>query len=76
MTITVEHLSRYVDNMRDMAAKGRGSTAKLTPDDVRHIRSAYIAGRGGNSGELQEMYSISRHTVRQIALRETWKDVQ
>jgi hypothetical protein len=72
------HLSAgtHIDNMRDMAAKGRGSTAKLTPDNVRHIRNAYVAGRGGTSSALQEMYGISRHTVRQIALRETWKDVK
>jgi ribosomal protein S14 len=66
----------HVDNMRDMAAKGRSATTSLTPDDVRHIRSTYVAGRGGTSGVLQKAYGISRHTVRQIALRQTWKDVK
>jgi len=66
----------HVENMRDMAAKGRSATTSLTPDDVRHIRSAYVAGRGGTSNTLQKMYGISRHTIRQIALRETWKDVK
>lgn len=66
----------HVENMRDMAAKGRSATAKITADDVRHIRSAYVPGRSGSSGELQKMYGISRHTVRQIALGETWKDVK
>lgn len=66
----------HVENMRDMAKKARGNTAKLTPDDVRHIRSTYVAGHGGTSGVLQKTYNISRHTVRQIALRETWKDVK
>lgn len=72
------HLSdgTHTQNMRDMAAKGRGATAKLTPDDVRHIREAYIPGRGGNNGKLQKMYGVSRHTIRQIASRETWKDVK
>lgn len=63
-------------NMRDMARKARGRTVKLTPDDVLHIRSAYTPGRYGTSAMLQQMYGVSRNTVRQIALRETWKDVK
>lgn len=66
----------HTENMRDMAAKGRSATTSLTPDDVRHIRTTYVAGRGGTSGVLQKAYGISRHTVRQIALGETWKDVK
>lgn len=66
----------HVENMQDMAKKGRGNTAKLTPDGVRHIRATYQPGKRGTSGALQEMYGITRHTVRQIALGETWKEVK
>ena len=63
-------------NMRDMAKKARGNTCKLTTESVRRIRESFVPGRGGNSSELQKEYGVSRHTIRQIANGETWKDVK
>lgn len=68
------HLSAgtHISNMRDMAKKGRGNTAKLTAEDVRAIRSEWKPGVRG----MAKRYGVSRHTIRQIALGETWKDVK
>lgn len=60
----------HVENMRDMAAKARGNTAKLTADQVREIREI------GEMRGLAKRYGVSRHTIRQIIKRETWKDVK
>lgn len=65
----------HTANCRDMAAKGRGNTAKITPDDARYIRATVQFGNGGNVVELANRFGISKWTVRQIAKGQTWKDI-
>ena len=72
-------LGTPLDNMRDMAAKGRApvgersGSAKLTEADVREIR------RRVNDGELQRVvaaqFGITQPNVGYIARRETWRHV-
>lgn len=71
----------HADNMRDAAAKGRTSKAigqsrpqaKITPDDVRAIRSAPYSR--GDSLALATQYGIRPEQVRAILRRESWRDV-
>lgn len=70
------------DNVRDMIQKGRRvpiptrrgeniNTAKLTPDDVRRIRSS-----SKSSAELGVKYGISRVQVNNIRTRKQWTHVK
>lgn len=64
------------DNVRDMAIKGRGNTARLTPEAVLDIRANFKGGVSGNSRYFQDLYGVSRHTVRSAALGKTWGDLK
>lgn len=66
-----EHLlaGTPADNSQDMVDRGRSTAgakhpgAKLTPEDVEHIRRTYIPGTGstnpGNGAALRKQYGIS-----------------
>lgn len=57
-------------NMRDMAAKARGNTVKLTVSQVQEIRE------GGNTADMVKRYGVSKATINQVKRRQTWKDVK
>jgi hypothetical protein len=67
------------DNMRDMAAKGRGADArgernckaKLTPDDVRRIRADT-----GTHKQIADAYGVSEPAIYKIKNGRTWGHVQ
>lgn len=74
-------LGTNLDNMKDMARKGRGRgprgsdqpTAKLTWDQVRNIRERFA--RGGISQQaLAGEYGVGQACVSDIILQRTWKD--
>lgn len=78
--VNVAHLflGTQHDNMRDMAAKGRGSRlkgeksprAKLTEADVAMIRSKHA--RGERQTELAAIYGVSQATVSGIVRGDSW----
>lgn len=84
-----KHLSlgTRAENMADMAAKRRsrhGSkshTAKLTEDQVREIRALYWFKKSGNqivasnAIELSQRYGVTRGTITNAALANTWEHV-
>jgi hypothetical protein len=65
-------LGTATDNMRDMAAKERG-TAKLTAVDVIEIRRLYAAGNITQKN-LGDRFGVNRATI-SYALRKTWRHV-
>ena len=50
------------------------SQAKLSPIEVREIRTA-LAARSVTQGELARRYHVAQSTISQIATRRTWRDV-
>ena len=62
------------DNMRDMAAKGRGCGMKIAARDARWIRKAYAAGLGTHK-EIATQFGVSESNVSAIVRRETWGHV-
>jgi hypothetical protein len=78
-----EHLyvGTHTDNMldraqRDRAAKGEDSgPAKLTDDQVRAIRAAYIPGKVDCTA-LGKTYKVDHTTVKAIVTGETWKHIK
>ena len=77
-------------NAADRHAKGRttGATvlgihpkgeqvnhAKLTTDQVRHIRKLYDAG-GGSIKELMGLFTLSKTAITCVVKRKTWKHVE
>ena len=63
------------DNSRDMAAKLRGNTTKLSADDIDYIRMVYKWGRHGDVNDLAEKFGISRSNVRRVAKSISFKDI-
>jgi hypothetical protein len=51
----------------------RGDGTKLTAERVRAIREAVAAGQSRR--ELAEVYGVTRHTITDVVLRRSWKDV-
>jgi hypothetical protein len=71
----VDHLflGTHQDNMDDMHAKGRAnpiSRAKLTPDEVREIRTGTLSAPAAAA-----RYGVTRRTIRDIRVRRTWRDI-
>lgn len=72
-------LGSHVDNMRDMAAKGRAPArlgvkncaAKLTADDVARIRSRLAMG--DRQTDLARAFGVTQANVSSIARGLTWK---
>ena len=56
-----------VDNASDMAAKGRGNTTKLTPEQIEYIRAVYGSRPYGIIGELAETFNVHRSSIRRAA---------
>ena len=73
-------LGTHEDNMADCVAKGRTvrgerkPSAKLTEDDVRAIRSAYVPWKNGVY-RLAAEYGVSPGTVTAIVKRRKWAHV-
>ena len=66
-------LGTNADNVADMNAKGRqrpGLPRKLTPDQVREIRSSCLSPK-----ELGRMYSVSVTLILRVLNRKTYKEV-
>lgn len=69
-------------NLLDAYAKGRKTqprsnhaNAKLTPEQVRHIRKVYDAG-GVRQVDLAAQFGVSQRVISQVIRGETYKDVQ
>lgn len=75
-------LGNHVDNMRDMAQKGRApgysspgesnSQNKLSAIQVEQIRSRYAIG-GITQETLGHQYGVAHSTISAITRRENWK---
>ncbi len=69
-------LGTHVDNMRDMARKGRSTRgersarAKLTPCAVVAIRARYAAG--ATLGELSADFRVSERAIRHVVSGDRW----
>src|SRR3972149_12256458 len=79
-------LGTYKDNTHDMFEKGRGNRTgklvrkpfrgqakKLTLEQAREIRAAYIPNR--NVSDLAKKYGVSKSLICRIAKGKTWKEV-
>jgi hypothetical protein len=90
--VNPEHLflGDQFDNMRDMAAKGRGNLqqrprearfgeacnlTKLTAERVREIRERYALG-GVRQCDLAAEFGVSQGAVSLLIRRQTWRDVR
>lgn len=81
--LNVEHLflGSRLDNMRDMAAKGRGADsrgeksgkAKLTDDDVKRIHE--LSAEGAKQAEIAHIYDIHPAHVSRLLSRKRWGHV-
>lgn len=81
-------LGTPADNSADMVSKGRGHRppnrigtdnphAKLTPEDVKAIRSTYQRGIPGKGmPALAKAFSVNENTVAKILARTAWAHVQ
>jgi hypothetical protein len=75
-------LGTPLDNIRDMAAKGRratlsgekSATAKLGAEAVRLIRVRYAAG-GITQKQLATEFGMGHTAIGQIVLRQSWRNV-
>lgn len=75
-------LGTHLDNMRDMANKGRSNVpqgeqqwkAKMTPEKVVYIRERYAQG-GITFDELASEMGIARSTLAYIVRRKSWKSI-
>lgn len=82
-------LGTQADNLRDMREKGRAAStektrhvgvahamAKLSEDDVRLIRSSYVAGSHEHGQrQLAKRFGVNQVTVLRILQRKTWQHV-
>jgi len=78
-----EHLfiGTHTDNMRDMFVKGRRkpangekiSTARLTEEQVRDIRTRYA--QGVRIMVLSREFGVCRATIKNVVDRQAWKHV-
>jgi len=59
-----------VDNMRDMALKARGNTAKLTADDISEIRRS-----AGKSSQLAKQFGVTAGQINKIKRGEHHKNL-
>lgn len=57
-----------------LGRKGKGKPPKLKPEDVREIRRRHADGETLVS--IQKDFPVDKSTVRSVALRLTWKDVE
>ena len=62
------------DTEASQASKPTRANAKVTEDQVREIRSRSAAGE--SNSELAKEFDLSPTAVRNIVLRNTWKDVE
>ena len=84
LCVSPEHLFLGNDlvNMRDMIAKGRSvhhngeraTKAKLTEDQVREIRRAYLAG-DGSMGTIGARFGVGKGAVMGILSGRNWRHV-
>lgn len=77
-------LGNHLDNMGDMAKKGRrhdvrgarNPQSKISANDVAYIRRVHVGGRNrwnpGNGAFLARKFKISQSHVNLIAQRKTW----
>ena len=78
--VKLQHLDigTYVDNRRDAVQKGRHARrerhgrAKLTWDDVRAIRAAFLVGETLRS--IARRFPVSRTNITRIVRNEIWKE--
>lgn len=63
-------LGAHAANMGDMARKGRGNRATVTPAQVREIQAALNAGEGQVS--VSTRLGIPRHVIVDIAIGKAW----
>jgi hypothetical protein len=73
-------LGTQTDNMRDMLNKGRGNCFgvgnKLTPEQIKEIRSTYRFGSLTNGARaLAKRFKIDRKMIANIINKEAWKHV-
>lgn len=76
--INPEHLWQGTerDNKVDMATKGRGNTARLTPLAVQELRALYTAPFDrGLVPRLAKQYGVSTSAIRAVLHGRTWKNV-
>lgn len=72
------------ENLLDRNAKGRSNQrrgeddpkAKLTEDQVRAIRAAYVFRGGPSKRALAEQYGVSEWAIKDIIYRKTWRHVK
>ncbi len=75
-------IGTYADNGADMVAKGRSDKrkgeknpmAKLTPELVKEIRSAFT-DETGQAGRLAKRFGISRTAILDVVNRKRWAHV-
>jgi len=69
-------LGTVADNVRDTVTRGRmyrgGSTRKLTAEIAAQIRADLAAG--ASKVQLSRRHGVSRRTIREIELRQIWRD--
>ncbi len=68
--VNPEHLflGKQVDNVADAIQKCRFGPAKLTPHDVKRIRSSALS-----SSELAKRHRVTRENIWQIRSGKTWR---
>jgi len=64
----------HADNMRDMAEKGRAVSWKLTPKQVRRIRS--LKASGVPTSRIAAEMDVTPSTVNSVVRRATWRSVK
>lgn len=86
LCVNPDHLETgtHADNMRDMADRGRNrqpkgeasGRAKLTEDNVREIRDAYVRGSPSHGQDsLAQAFDVSRVLIGKIVRRKIWRHV-
>lgn len=68
--------SEQAQNKRPTLVRGENHYLhKLTDNDVRAIRKAYVPYERGSAAKLAEYYGVSRSAITQLAARRIWKHV-
>jgi len=75
LCVNPEHLflGSQADNSRDMAAKGRARHSKLTPAEVRMIRTSRL--NRGDGRRLAARLGVHPQTISRVRTGESWKEV-
>ena len=81
--VNPHHLSEGTtqENTADREKKGRSCkgekqpASKLTVKQVKEIREKYDKKNGINYSKLGRIYGVSKETIRDIILRNVWKDI-